>query len=250
MNPLNLIRLPVNMPELNRFAESRALVRRGVLDEGLMLHHILSETFGPGTLQPFRLMVAHGQRRATLYAYTGQDADVLQKTAEVVATPDILTVLDISALAAKPLPKQAFTTGKRLGFDIKLRPVVRLHKESKEARAGAERDAFQLEASCDHPDSRGAMAKSGRTRAVVYMDWLTARLGKAATLERETTRLTSFQRVRALRGGKIIEGPEAILHGTLRIDDPAAFSDMIRKGIGRHRSYGYGMVLLRPPQRC
>ena len=35
----------------------------------------------------------------------------------------------------------------------------------------------------------------------------------------------------------------------MTIRDPLAFGRLIRNGIGRHKAYGYGMLLLRPPDR-
>jgi len=250
MSSCNLIRLRVNMRALHRFGVTRGFGKAGGLDEGATLHHLLGESFGPGALQPFRLLVARGERSGTLYGYSLQSDQVLRDMAETVAPPEALEALDIGALAALPRPTHLFTVGKRLGFDVKLRPTVRLRKPVGGARAGAERDAFQAEAERDHPDQRSTMKKSERGRADVYIDWLAARLGKAATLECGATRLASFQRVRSLRGGKVIEDPEAIIHGTLRITDPVVFLDLMKRGVGRHRAYGYGMVLLRPPQRC
>ena len=43
--------------------------------------------------------------------------------------------------------------------------------------------------------------------------------------------------------------PDATIHGTLRVSDPDRFAEALRRGVGRHRTYGYGMVLLRPPVR-
>ena len=34
--------------------------------------------------------------------------------------------------------------------------------------------------------------------------------------------------------------------GDIVVKDPIRFSDLLRKGVGRHKSYGYGMLLLRP----
>jgi CRISPR system Cascade subunit CasE len=47
------------------------------------------------------------------------------------------------------------------------------------------------------------------------------------------------------RGGAVSEGPEATFHGTLEITDPVRFADLLARGVGRHRAYGYGMLLLR-----
>jgi CRISPR system Cascade subunit CasE len=68
-------------------------------------------------------------------------------------------------------------------------------------------------------------------------------------LDRADSHLVSFQRTRVQRGGRRIEGPDAVVHGTLTITDPTAFAALLARGVGRHRSYGYGMLLLRPPQR-
>ena len=51
-----------------------------------------------------------------------------------------------------------------------------------------------------------------------------------------------------MRGnGRGPNGPDATLHGVLTVQDPVTFGRLIRNGIGRHKAYGYGMLLLRPP---
>jgi CRISPR system Cascade subunit CasE len=87
------------------------------------------------------------------------------------------------------------------------------------------------------------------TREEVYLSWLADRLGSAATLDLTSSRLASFERSEARRNGRRVEGPDAVIHGTLLVGDPGAFTEALAKGIGRHRAYGYGMLLLRPPQR-
>ena len=44
-----------------------------------------------------------------------------------------------------------------------------------------------------------------------------------------------------------MERPEVYLDGTLEITDSEAFNAMIARGLGRHRAFGFGMLLLRPP---
>ena len=41
-------------------------------------------------------------------------------------------------------------------------------------------------------------------------------------------------------------GPDATLQGALRVTGGNAFANLLARGIGRHQSYGYGMLLLRP----
>ena len=42
------------------------------------------------------------------------------------------------------------------------------------------------------------------------------------------------------------EGPDAVIQGTLTVAEPGEFTDLVAHGVGRHRAYGYGMLLLRP----
>jgi CRISPR system Cascade subunit CasE len=44
------------------------------------------------------------------------------------------------------------------------------------------------------------------------------------------------------------EGPDAVLEGVLEVVDGEAFAALLRRGVGRHRAFGFGMLLLRPPR--
>lgn len=245
---LHLIECPLDLRRLHLWAGTRGLAGGRGFDEGLALHHLLGEVFGPAMMQPFRLLVAPRAQTGTLYAYSQMDAEGLQCAAAATAAPSAADVIAPGRLRSLPRPVAAWREGQLLGFDIRLRPVVRLASELHgETRAGvpvqlgkgAETDAF-LAASL-----RGEQA----TREDVYLDWLGARLDGAADLMRETTRLAQFARRRVIRGRRSVEGPDAVVHGSLTITDPAAFAALLARGVGRHRSYGYGMLLLRPPQR-
>ena len=89
-----------------------------------------------------------------------------------------------------------------------------------------------------------------RKREQVYAEWLSAQLERrgGASLDVEQTKLVSFQRTRAIRKlhARHSEGPDAVMRGTLTITDPVAFAALLAQGVGRHRAYGYGMLLLRP----
>jgi CRISPR system Cascade subunit CasE len=243
---LHLIELPISMRALNLWAGGRGW--GSPFDEGLALHHLLGETFGPGLLQPFRLMVAQGAKFGTIYACSASDAEALRQEARHVITPALAGVIALEQLRSLPRPAPCWAPGQRLGFDIRLRPVVRLasaisgkNENGAEVafRKGAEVDAFLAAALRDQQTSREE----------TYRGWLGERLGAAATLDLNATRLASFQRTRVQRNCKRLEGPDAVIHGTLTISDPASFASLLARGLGRHRSYGYGMLLLRPAQR-
>ena len=234
---LHLVHLPIPKQGFALWARERGHGPRGAQDDGAVLHALLSGLFGKGVLQPFRLF-APDRGSVALYAYADRAADALVDMARTVATPDMLDAVDLDRLRSKEMPEPR--EGQRLGFDLRLRPVRRLT----EGGRVRERDAFVAEAFRDHEGEPGGMAAKGRDREAVYRDWLAERLA-GATLE--TARLARFERSRVLRDGRALEGPDATLHGTLSVADPAAFSALLAQGVGRHRAYGYGMLLLRPP---
>ena len=193
-----------------------------------------------------------GRLNGNLYAYSVLDATALRDSARAHALPDHLNVLSPDRLESKPMP-DVWHLRQRLGFDLRVRPVRRLRRDldtpSGGAGKGAEIDAFLLEALRRYPSESGGMVEENRTREAVYFDWLAERLAPAATLDRSTSRLVRFCRVRVARGGSGPEGPDATVHGTMTVTDPAAFGQLLAHGVGRHRAYGYGMLLLRPPNR-
>lgn len=256
MKPMFLIRVPVAMDKLARCAGERGWLRhRGHVagfDEGRALHHLLDETFGPGLLRPFRLLVAGRKTVGNLYAYCESDGESLREGGRVHALPEHLGVLRLDRLEGKAMPS-AWTEGRRLGFDLRVRPVRRLRNDLTDGktafRKGAELDAFRVEALRRYPGDQEGRGPAGQTREAIYLDWLAERLEPAAGLDRDATRLVRFQRVRVSRGSVGPEGPDATFHGVLAVKDPERFAVLLAKGVGRHRAYGYGMLLLRPAPR-
>jgi CRISPR system Cascade subunit CasE len=266
MSPLHLVRLPLSLPALARWAAARNYgwtTRRDQkgreqdadFDEGRALHHLLVESFGAGVLTPFRLMVAPRSTQAHVYAYSRSDQAALRDAAQSYALPEVAAVCDWTQLDAKPLP-ESWRTGRRIGFEIRIKPVSRIASSLPNASGaafakGAELDAFLIEALRRFPQSAGEheqqMTRAGRSRQAVYVDWLAERLKGAVTLESDV-RLAHFLRRRAARKNFAPEGPDATLQGNLVIVDPARFQELLAKGVGRHKAYGFGMLLLRPPR--
>lgn len=273
---LYLIRVPVRLSELARYAGDRGwTVRRqrdgresdAGFDPDRALHHILDESFGPSALKPFRLMAPRNRSGGTLYAYSNANTETLLARVAETGMPEFSSgrILDLDRLDSKPMPA-SWAKDKRLGFDVRVRPVVRIHSSLanprpgvKPYKTGAEIDAFVAEAQRTFPDGRpkiidgkltsSGMEQAGRVRAAVYCDWLAARLEGIAEFDTERTRMVAYQRTRVSRGASAVEGPDATFHGELTITDPDAFHTLLTRGIGRHRSFGFGMLLLRPPGR-
>jgi CRISPR system Cascade subunit CasE len=91
-------------------------------------------------------------------------------------------------------------------------------------------------------------------REQVYADWLARQFDRDSAARIRTVDMRSFRMVKPVRRKKPgalprqLGGlrPETILDGVLEIADPDAFSRLLARGVGRHRAFGYGMVLLRP----
>ena len=239
--PLQMVRAEVNVRDFHRWMGTRRLQ-----DPDHAVHCLLTECFGDLAPKPFRLMATRGASAACLYGYSTADAEALRDAAGTFAEPLQSCIIPADGINSKPMPSE-WRTGKHLGFDIRIRPIVRRNDRAGE-RPGKECDAFLHEA-LSNPEKGGMK----RTREQVYADWLSAQFDRksGAILDQEKTRLVSFQRTRAYRktNARHSEGPDAVMQGVLTVNDPAAFAAMLSQGIGRHRAYGYGMLLLRPARR-
>lgn len=254
MTTVHLIRARIGTNALTRWAGERGWTgsRSGTFDQGRALHHLVDEMFGPSALRPFRLLVPQRRSQGNLYAYSALDATALRQAADIQAKPDHLLVLPVERLDSKPMPND-WAAGQRVGFNVRVRPVRRIGKpiktQSGTIPAGSELDAFLLEAIRCHPDERNGMRESERSREVVYLDWLSERLCGAASLDSQASRVVQFHRTVVARGASGVEGPDAVVHGTLTIEDGEQFGELLRHGVGRHRAFGYGMILLSAPSR-
>ena len=246
---LHLIHADIDALQFRRWMGSRRLV-----DDDHAMHCLLKESFGdfhtqetPDGIapQPFRLMLPRDNRRGALYGYSPAHADRLRETASILACP----------LQERAMPLSGIDS-KRLGFEVRIRPIVRPTRNAgnracdgspqtlPHCRPRKECDAFQYEA-VKHP--KGEMKRS---REAVYREWLQARFENkgGAILDVSSTKLVSFRRTRAIRKlhRRYSEGPDALMRGELEITDGAKFANLLAGGIGRHKAYGYGMLLLRP----
>lgn len=247
--PIHMIRADLDIRAFHRWAGSRGLISRSAFDEGFAMHCLLVESFGSLAPKPFRVIIPRDHRRlpGVVYGYCQATAEELRDAAAAYADPLQTSVLPAARIDSKPMPG-FWECGRRLGFEVLIRPIVR-RKRCAPSRGHAERDAFQAEAD-PQLVGRHKGDRMQRSREEVYRDWLGERLeGNGARLE--AAALKSFQRVRTIRKLRThaTEGPCALMQGTLTIADAAAFAELLARGVGRHRAYGYGMMLLRPVQR-
>ena len=231
---LQMVRAQIGVREFQRWMGERRLQ-----DPDHAMHCLLIECFGNLAPKPFRLIMPRDYSRGVLYGYSMADADALREAADICACPLQSKIIPATSLDSKPMPS-GWQTGRQLGFETRIRPIIRCGRGAD--RPGTEKDAFQAQADAY---SNGEMPRS---REEVYREWLAKCLNRSGGAELESASLQSFQRTRAVRKlrARHSEGPDAIMRGILTITDPDAFAKLLARGIGRHRTYGYGMMLLRP----
>jgi CRISPR system Cascade subunit CasE len=244
---LHLLRFDPDMMQVAAWLAAEKLTPGGNDDDGYGWHALLVAAFGKDAApKPFRAFARRG-RSTQLLAYANAEAAALQARAAEFADPKAMAALGVDALASKPMP--AFAAGRRLGFSARLRPTVRIDKPGDRTKS-RELDAYvaaQLATSAGgKPDQKS-----------VYAEWARTRLGEAG-VEVESLRLDGLESSCVLRrafGGPDgsrplvrIPGHSVTVAGMLRIGDADCFAALLARGLGRHRAFGYGMMLLSPPE--
>jgi CRISPR system Cascade subunit CasE len=241
---LFMLRAEFDELALMRFADRSGLNLR-VADGGYILHAATRALFGDAAPRPFAARDDRA-RRLTLYGYASVDHHELAERARALADPLALDALVPDSLCSKAMPA-AWRAGALYRFTARVCPIVRIS-----GRAGGEgpreTDAFLHQCLRAGPDVFV-------DRQAVYRDWLARELARdgAARLPRiGEVRLTRFQRQRLARRDRSgpdtrlrrCERPDATLEGVLEVGSPAAFAALLRRGLGRHRAFGFGMLLL------
>lgn len=222
-------------------ARHRLLDKEG--DLGYALHALLQAAFGEQAPQPFRYLAA--EQGLLAYSRAGA-AELAQRAA--LAPPDVSAALGLGqtlhhgGLSVRPFPTQ-WAVGHELGFEVRARPIIR------EGKTGRERDAFLA-----------AVERAGGgelDRSAVYVQWLGDLLARQGGAELVNADLIRYQQLgvtrKSQRAGaddsrrsQLVNGPDAVFAGQLRVLDSQAFAQLLAKGIGRHRAFGFGLLLLSP----
>jgi len=237
--PLHMVEMRLVTPALVRFLADHGL-HSGHDDEmGYGLHAWLAAVFGKRAPKPFRLFA--GKRGDILLGYTHYPPHELVEHARTFATPAALAACDLDALAGKSMPEK-WAIGRRLGFEVLACPVSRHGK--------VEKDVFLR-----HVDDLRS-DETASARDDVYEDWLRRRIADAARVE--DVRLAGFRLARQLRRDRpgnegarrlaSLTRPHALFAGELTVTDSETFGNLLARGIGRHRAFGYGMLLLKAPE--
>jgi CRISPR system Cascade subunit CasE len=241
-----MIQLTPDAVRVGMWTAGEKLSHRGA-DEGYGWHAILRAAFGDWAPKPFRL-VQHPRRPLQLLGYTTADEASLRSHAAAFADPSVTAAVNLKSLAVKSMP-DSFSSGQHLGFDVRFRPTIRQHIGGDRAKT-RERDAFLVAVEKAGPRSGRAEVN----RETVYADWLNRQLDaggarlintRASALRR--SRISRRDQGRRLKSG--IEGPDVTFVGTLEVQIPEVFLQFLARGVGRHRSFGFGMLLIKPCEK-
>lgn len=212
-------------------------------DYGYALHSLLSTVFGEQAPKPFRHMGA----KQGLLAYTSAKLETLRLNASLAA-PDVARALGLDELDARPFP-DTWKEGQILGFEVRVRPVIR-------AKDGRERDAFLHAVDIIPAAENGNIAH----RAAIYQGWLAKQFAAEGAAQIIQAQMEAFRLTRVLRkesagdNGKrrvrSVTGPDAVFKGQLQVGSSNAFTRLLARGVGRHRTFGFGMLLLKPVASC
>jgi CRISPR system Cascade subunit CasE len=277
MTTLHLLRLPLRQTRLAQLASRRRLPSHAD-DPGYAVHSYLGETFREAAPSVFHVERSRGQNMEVL-AYSGRDLSALRAVADIGADPTLHDGIDWESAANKLMP--AIPAGKRLRIRARLCPIVRQRRTDGGRDHHVEMDAW-MHACCKRlrgPTGRVDPAFFNElhqasqvdlpARLAVYRDWAVALLERQAgvridriddaipLLSVEGFRLLRFVRRDKERVPRLVpskgrqdrgsEGkPEIFADASVTVIDHMMFATALARGIGRHRAFGFGMLLLRP----
>jgi CRISPR system Cascade subunit CasE len=244
---LHLLRFDPDVARVAAWFSAEGLTPRDQEDEGYGWHALFTAAFGRDLApKPFRVLARRG-RSTQVLAYAEADAAALRARASDFADPKVMAALGVDTLASKLMP--TFVEGRRLGFSARLRPTVRTDREGDRARS-RELDVFVAAKLAVTPGQ-------ALDKASIYAEWAHNRLGQAG-VDVDSLRIDGLESSDVVRRGRDrangsrplarIPGHAVTVAGILRIADADGFATLLARGLGRHRAFGYGMLLLSPPE--
>lgn len=232
MRGLQLVRIPIVVPRLLQFAVEQGIAQD---EEGLgyTLHAWFAALFGEWAPKPFRYL----ERRQEVLGYSPHTAATLLDRAQAFASPLAWAALDPTGVFNKPMPAD-WRTGLRVHLEVLACPVSRQGDEEKDL----------------YLRTLDRLGENAPPRGEVYCDWFARQWTGAVRLEQiELLGMTARSRLlRRARNGhnrlRVVERPQALFAAHATVEDGERFADLLARGIGRHRAFGFGMVMLSPPR--
>ena len=245
---LFLVKVPFIASELAAMARRRKF-RVDELDEGYVIHSLLKELWQDKAPTPFT--VRNRGRYIEAWGYAPADKSILMEHARKLDRHYAVDAIagGIEAIDSKPMP--ILEKRMRVGFLLRTCPVVRLSKEKKGNQAGKDIEVDAFLARCF---SVGKDVEVSREE--VYTDWLKKRLADPGKTGASVLRVAvvgmhrerMYRRTQGVeRKAQRLERPDVHFEGDLLIEDGEQFLVFLGHGVGRHRAFGYGALMVVPP---
>lgn len=216
-----------------------------------LVHCALSELFQDQAPKPFSVEDNHRQiadyngQAIRVLCYSELDWETLQNLAQGFASPTVYEIIDWERIASKPMPSE-FPDGLELGFELRACPVIRKASDGPKWNKGQEIDVFLSKVwEIDDKDVEV-------NRENTYKEWLINQFERQNSADLISVNMKRFSIERmsrrnhtANRKVKIIQRPDVIFTGVLKIRNGKEFKELLYRGIGRHKSFGFGMLKIR-----
>ena len=263
VGPLLMLRLMPDMAALGRWvaATGQRALRE---DVGYALHAALRATLGTLAPKPFALLQRPGSVQLIGYSSEAEPTLWGALALATVTDPGAAQALGLSRGAdalVKPMP-QSWRAGQCLSFEVRVAPVVR-SRAAAGANAGRGGTYPEIDAAF-HPDFAG---ETSGDREAAHVRWLARELSRGGAATLLSHRAVAFQLAPMARRSHRAAGssgigdrqptparnahhgllPDLTVRGQLRIENPQGFQHLLARGLGRHRSFGFGCLLLAPP---
>ncbi len=250
--PFYMVQLWLDVRRLYELGCRLGLLRmRRPVNLPYLVHCALGELFQQQAPRPFSVENENQSGRwVRVLGYADVPWEVLQELAKGFASPAVYAICGWERGASKPMPT-LFPPGTRLAFAVRVCPVVRKASAGRSShgrtwKKGQELDVF-LDAAWNQPDAM-------LDRESVYVAWLRCQMARSEKggARLESARMTRFsieRMIRRTQGAQrsvtMIQRPDVTFEGVLTVTNSEAFLRMLRRGVGRHTSFGYGMLKLR-----
>jgi len=260
---LHMIQLHLDPRRLVQLGKMMRLPLRST-DTNYLVHCALGELFGDEAPKPFfvdddpRPVEETGSRDRFLrvLGYAATSAETLEEEAKLCPNPTVHAMCDWDRFAGKEMPEQ-LPQGRRLGFDLRCCPVVRKGSAGEgmnaEGKVRSWREGQELDAFLSAAWEAGPEADIDRESA--YVDWLKRQFDVRGGAHIESAGVERFSIERMTRRTQpngedkrtatTIKRPDVTLRGVLEITDPDGFQHLLESGVGRHKSFGFGMLKIR-----
>lgn len=186
-------------------------------------------------------------RLLRILCYSSIDAEALKLLAQGFASPALYEIIKWDRASCKPMPLE-YPSGLRFRYELRTPPVIRKASEGIRWHKGQELDVFLSRVW----ETNNSAVKINRE--VVYKEWLHDLFERNKGASLETVQILRFSLERMSRRNhelarklRVIQRPDVTFTGILKVEDSEAFKMILSSGVGRHKSFGYGMLKIRRP---